>query len=81
MYGGHGKPSRCVSICLYCLCRPLVCILEFSFSTLPSQSRELEDCAMGSCEKYITVAQPLILEAYLRPFHTVKIKATKLVGS
>lgn len=68
---------------LYCLCSALV--LFPNIMCLPSQSnRELEDCAMGCCEKHITVAQRLILEAYLKtsPFHTVKDhRATKLVGS
>lgn len=60
-------------------------MLSLNIMCLPSQSnRELEDCAIGCCEKLITVAQLLILEAYLktRPFHTVKDhRVRKLVGT
>lgn len=50
---------------LYCLCSALV-HTGFFPQYYPQSNRELESCAMGCCKKYITVAQPLILEAYLK---------------
>lgn len=83
---------RCPSYCvgglsdLYFQCSVLVQtgFELFPNTFCPQSNRELEGCAMNCCEKYIAVAQSLILEAYLktRPFRTVRDhRASKLAGS
>lgn len=66
---------------LYCLCSALVHAVFFlNIIYLLSQcNRELEGCAMGSCEKYITVAQPLILEALKTQLKITKQQDLKAV--
>lgn len=62
-----------------------VCLVHTGFYLLPNVNRELESCAMGSCEKYITLAQPLILEAYLKKktgiFTLLKIITQQSLGA
>lgn len=48
---------------------------------MPSRSYgDIEACAMGYCENYIAVVQPLTLEPYLKTSSVKDYRTTKLAG-